>query len=214
MNSCRPLRVLGVKMLNSWSRSTSVRGGRGKRRAGRQRGPVVRAGRQRDVAVGDARQRRHPDFGGGALVQRGQRGFDVDRDAHVVVVQQRDVLDRPDGHAADLHLVAAHELAGFGEDQLVGGAAVAADHEHQHDRHDRGERAGGRDAHGPRAGRADRRRQRRRSGRRRAGWDGGRHSPYFPSVPDGAVPEDRGSPPGSAWRRRRGRAPRRGGRRA
>ena len=41
----------------------------------------------------------------------------MDRDLRLVVVRQRDARDAPDRHAADLHLVAPDELAGFAEDR-------------------------------------------------------------------------------------------------
>ena len=89
---------------------------------------------------------------------------------------QRDVGDAADRHAADLHLVASDELAGFFEDQVVVGAAAAAEHEVGDDQHDERERADGEPAH-------DARTRRRARGRRRiasgegggedgAGWGG------------------------------------------
>ena len=95
---------------------------RGQGRAVVQRGRVVGPGRQQDVAVGDARERGHAHLRGRAGVQRRERGVDVDRHARLEVLRQHDVGDAADGNAADLNLVAADELAGFGEDQLVVGA--------------------------------------------------------------------------------------------
>ena len=94
------------------------------------------------------------------------------------VVGQDDVRDAAHGHAADLHLVAPHELAGFGEDQLVGGAAAAGEHEIGDDQHDdrrarRRRAAVRRRGVGPRARPAAAPRARRRRRRRTAGGLGG-----------------------------------------
>ena len=144
------------------------RGARGQRRR------AVGSRRESDVAVGDGRQRRHPDLGHRAQVKRCQRGVDVDRDLRLVVMGQRDARDAAHRHAADLHLVAPHELAGFAEDQLVVGAASAGEQEVGDDQHDEAERAE-RD-HAPGAGRqwpgAAGRRERTRA-RRRRGAAGG-----------------------------------------
>ncbi len=54
---------------------------------------------------------------------------------------QLDVRDAAHGHAADLHLVAPDELVGFGEFELVVGAAAAGEHEVGDDQHHQRERA-------------------------------------------------------------------------
>ena len=91
-----------------------------------QRGIGVRPRRQRDVAVGDARERGRPDQRRRPLVQRRVGLLDRDRDLGLVVVGQRDLADRADAPAADLHVVVLDELPGVLEAQLVGGAAVAS----------------------------------------------------------------------------------------
>ncbi len=132
------LRVEGVEQLVEVH--DAVRGGRRQRRARRKRGLVVGPRDQRDVAVGDARQRRHPHRGRGAFVQRCQRRVDVDRDQRLVVGGEGDVLDAPDRHAADLHLIALDELVAFGEQDLVGGPAPAGEDQIGDDQHDQRER--------------------------------------------------------------------------
>ena len=106
----------------------------GERRAVGERRRAVGPRRKGDEAVGDARERRRADLRRGALVQRSDRGAHRDRDLGEVVARQRDVGDVPDGHAADLDLVALDELAGVGEQEVVRARAVRAEHEVRHDR--------------------------------------------------------------------------------
>ena len=124
--------------------------------ARRQRGRAVGTGRKSDVAVRDCRQRRHPDLGHRALVKRRERRVDVDGHPRRVVVGQHDIRDGSDRYATDLHLVASDELAGFGEDQLIRGAASAREHQVGDDQHDRSERAEGDHAPSPGSPRAPR----------------------------------------------------------
>ncbi len=67
----------------------------------------------------------------------------MDRDQRLEVGRQGDVLDAPDRHAADLHLVALDELVGFGEQDLVGGPSSASEEQIGDDQHDQRERADG-----------------------------------------------------------------------
>ena len=149
MNSCRPLRVLGSKVLKSWSRSTiDVVLSCARTRALVELRGVVRAGRERDVAVGHARERGGADERRRALVQGRELVPDRDLDRGLVVVGQRDRVHRADAPAPDLDVVALDDLARVGEAQLVLGAAAAEEEQPPHDE-DRGdERADGEAAGG------------------------------------------------------------------
>ena len=105
---------------------------------------VVAARLQRHVAVGDTRQRRRADRRDGALVQR--REIVVDRHLHdgLRAVVELDALDRPDGPAADAHLVALHELAGVVERRRDLVAAAAAEHHQRHEQNGAGNPGEGR----------------------------------------------------------------------
>ena len=95
----------------------------------------------------------------------------------VVVVRQPDAGDAPDGHAADLHLVAEHELAAVFEFEFVGGSAAAEEHDVGDGGNHHDERAGRQPAaHAPR------RRGDRPRGRSPAGAPG--------RVAPGAAPEE------------------------
>src|SRR3954452_15387636 len=121
-------------------------------RAGRQRGAVVQllrrvgGGGERDVAVGDARERGQADHGLGALAQRRIGLLDLDVDARLVAVRQRDLADGADAAATDLHVVVLDELTGVLEHEVVLVRAASAEEQHG-DEHDR-ERQGG-NGHAP-----------------------------------------------------------------
>ena len=90
---------------------------------------VVAARLERQVAVGDARQRRRAKRHHAALVERRELVVDRDLDARARVVLQLDALDRARPGAADLHLVALHELAGVVERDVHAVAAARAEHQ-------------------------------------------------------------------------------------
>ena len=136
----------GSSVLKSWSRSTALVVASVSRSAALvDLRRVVGPGVQRDVAVGDRRQGGHPHGRLGALVQR-REVLVVDRDLDVglVVLGQLDVRDLADREAADLDLVALHELVGVLEVDRVLGPAAGSEHEDadSQDRHD--ERSDGR----------------------------------------------------------------------
>ena len=89
-----------------------------------------------DEPVGDARQRALLDHGPGALAQRHELLLDLEGHVGAAVSGDLDVVDGAGGHAADLHLVALHQLARIEE---PGGhlVAVATAEEQEGDQHRR-----------------------------------------------------------------------------
>ena len=129
------LRWRGPKMLKIWSRSTAVvvcsvpRTPPG--------GARVRAwaGLQVDVAVGDTGERGLADDRLGAVAERPVLVVEREGDLRLAVAGQLDVLDRPDGGAADLDLVALDQLGGVDEPRLVGVVVVAGSEQHDDNSH-------------------------------------------------------------------------------
>jgi hypothetical protein len=95
------------------------------------------AGLKGDVAVGDPGQRGRADRGVGAAVQRLQAVvLDRQLDARSAVVGQRDLRHAADRDAADLHLVALHQLVGVVERHRHPVAAPAAAQQQEAGDHD------------------------------------------------------------------------------
>ena len=92
---------------------------------------VVAPRLERQVAVGDARQRGCAQRHHASLVQRSDLVVDRDLDAGARVVLELDALDQPHRAAADLHLVALHELAGVVERDVHAIAAARAEHQNR-----------------------------------------------------------------------------------
>src|SRR5215211_1642383 len=100
---------------------------------------AVRREGQLDVAVGDARQGRLADGRVRARVQRLVLVVDLHLDVGLAVVRDRDVLDRADRHAPDLHRVALYELPAVVELRGDRVRVVAGAEEHDRDKGNSGD---------------------------------------------------------------------------
>jgi hypothetical protein len=93
-------------------------------------GGVVRTRGQRYITARDPRERPHPDAGVGALMERVEVRIELHLDLGLAILGQLDRGHLPDRLAADLDLVAVHELPSGLEGRLD--RVLVAPGEHQH----------------------------------------------------------------------------------